>query len=108
MFPAIAIVYIVIKGAFFAGLVKAFSLSPSIRKAIVFGILWTAGVAALSTVYFNPDMLEAMGLSWDTRRTWLAWNLGLSTLYFTLLAWFEDSGSFWWVIRVAGVGLVIL
>lgn len=108
MFAPIAIVYIVIKGAFFAGLVKAFTLSPSIKKAIVFGVIWTAGVGALSYIYFNADLLRAMGISWDTRQKWLMWNLGISTLYFALLSWFEDAGFFWWIILVAGVCLVIL
>lgn len=108
MFVPIAIVYIVIKGAFFASLVKAFTLGPSTRKAVVFGLLYTAGVGGLSYIYFNPEMLRAMGVVWETRQKWLLWTFGLSTLYFALLAWFEDAGILWWIILVAGVGLVIL
>ena len=108
MFESIAIVYLIVKGAFFAGLVKAFTFAPSTKKAIAFGILYTLGVGGLSFVYFNPEMLQLMGITWDTRQKWLTWTFCLSTLYFWLLARFDDAGFLWWLILASGVGLVIL
>jgi hypothetical protein len=107
MLSPILVTYFVFKGAFFAGLVKAFTMHPSTKKAIVFGIIYTVGVGGLSAVWLSPEMLAAMGLEWDTRPVWLMWNLGLSTLYFLLLDWFEDAGAVWWLILAAGVGLVL-
>jgi hypothetical protein len=108
MVPAIAVIYLVFKGAFLAGLIKAFTSNDSLsRKPIMIAGIYTAGVAALSYIYFNPAMLRSMNVAMADRRVWLFTTFLLASLYFWLLAKFEDAGALWWAILILGLGLLI-
>ncbi|WP_152052559.1 hypothetical protein [Tautonia marina] len=108
MLTSVAIFYLVIKGAFLAALVKAFTSSDSLmEKPIMMAVIYTLGIAGLSYVYLNPSMLREMGISWEDRRIWLGTTFLLAALYFWLLAKFENAGALWWAILMLGLGLVI-
>ena len=108
MFAPIALFYLLIKGAFLAGLIKAFTSNDSLMsKPIMFAGIYTLGIAGLSYIYLNPSMLREMGLAMQDRQIWLGSTFVLSALYFWLLAKFENAGALWWAILLLGLGLVI-
>lgn len=95
--------YFALKFAFFFGLLRAFILFEPLQRHWVFiAILYTAGVAFLSGAFL---------LDWDSTvgvrhwQNWLGITLGLSLLYFWLLSKFEE-GTIFWLLILAGVGLV--
>lgn len=108
MLAPVVLFYLVIKGAFLAGIIKAFTNSDSLMaRPIMMAALYTLGVAGLSFVYLNPSVLREMGMAMEDRRVWLGTTFLLASVYFWLLARFEDSGALWWAILLLGLGLVI-
>jgi hypothetical protein len=108
MLTPVLIFYLVIKGAFLAGIIKAFSTNDSLMaKPIMMAAIYTLGVAGLSFVYLNPSMLREMGIVWEDRKVWLGTTFLLAAVYFWLLSKFEDAGALWWMILLLGLGLVI-
>jgi hypothetical protein len=116
MFSSILVYYFLIKIVFFFGLVRAQVRFDLIRDHWLFlGLLYTSGVAFLSFVYlvswqdplwapWQVHVAEMLGVS-----PWLAW-LGetflLSTLYFWLMARF-DEGVIFWTLLLLGIPLVM-
>lgn len=91
--------FFAVKFAFFLGLVRsAVRFEPLGERPVTLAALYTAGVAFLSW-YLVVDRL-----AWGR---WLAITFVLATIYFWLLNRFEDAGLLWWLILIAGVGLVL-
>jgi hypothetical protein len=104
MFEPILIVYLVIKAAFFATLLKAFVSSESLQeKPWLMALVYTGGVAALSYIYF----VMGGAISPDYWKHWVIVNLVLSFLYYWLLARFEDVAVIYWTVLILGLGLII-
>lgn len=104
MFTPILIVYIVIKGAYFATLLKAFVSSESLQeKPWLMAFLWTAGVGVLSYIYFVMGGI----ISKEYWIHFLVMSFVLSFLYYWLLAKFEDVGVIYWTVLILGLGLII-
>jgi hypothetical protein len=116
MFLSILTYYFFIKVVFFFGLVRAQLKFDLIKDHWLFlGILYTAGVGFLSFVF----LVSWQNLSWAPWQIrvaetvgvspWIAW-LGetflLSTLYFWLMAKF-DEGVIFWTLLLLGILLVM-
>lgn len=98
-----AILYLIIKAAFFATLLKAFVSSETLQeKPWLMSIVWTAGVGGLCYVYFVTSGAVTMRYF----QIWVGANLVLSFFYYWLLAKFEDVWVVWWTVLILGLGLV--
>jgi hypothetical protein len=116
MFYSILTYYFFIKIFFFFGLVRAQAKFDLVKDHWLFlGLLYTGGVAFLSFVF----LVSWQTLSWapwqmrvaETLGTspWLAWvgeTFLLSTLYFWLMAKF-DEGVIFWTLLLLGILLVM-
>ncbi len=118
MFASMAVVYILIKAAFLAGLIKAAVSSEDMgRRPLLLAAVYTLGIGALSFVFFNPEVLSSLHMPWpdrvigsvavDGRVFWLGTTFLITALYFWLLARFENAGMLWWSILLGGVLLII-
>lgn len=118
MFEMIFLYYILIKITFFYALVRAQFRYDLIKDHYLFlGILYTAGVAFLSYSYLvswkGQDFLNGP-LIMPVSRTlgvtpWQAWlieTLALSTIYFKLMARF-DEGVVFWTLLLLGIFVAI-
>ncbi len=95
--------YVGLKAAFLYGLVHSFAKYESLQKHWLFlGLLYTAGIALLSWVFI---MAPADAPDWWQWKLWLAKSLVLAVVYFRLLERFEE-GFLFWLLLVAGLGLV--
>lgn len=94
--------YLAIKGIFFYSLVHSFVKFDLLRKHWLFmALLYTGGMAFLSFVW-----IVAPGqMSFDAWKKWLVATLVLVVVYFKLLDRF-DEGVLFWILLVAGMGIV--
>ena len=114
MFEMILLYYILIKITFFYGLVRAQFRYDLIKDHYLFlGILYTAGVAFLSyaflvswrgQTFLNGPLIvpvsQALGVTlWQA---WLILTFILSTIYFKLMARF-DEGVIFWTLLLLGI-----
>jgi hypothetical protein len=114
----VLVYYFFIKLVFFYGLVRSQVRYDLVRDHYLFlAILYTAGVAFLSLAFLVswggqdfPDRMLEIRLSQMTGMTkwkvWLGVTLLISTIYFKLLARF-DEGVIFWTLLLLGV-LVVL
>ncbi len=98
------IVYFALKFGFFLALVRSFVTYEALHKHfLALSVLYTVVVAGLSYAFL---------LSWQPVVDWAAWGkwLGLtlliSSVYFWLLARYED-GVIFWILLLAGVGVCL-
>ena len=90
--------YIAIKAMFFYSLVHSFVKFENLQKHWLFlALLYTAGVALLSFVWFVLPGQMQIG-AWQT---WLVKTLVIAVIYFKLLDRF-DEGVMFWILLVAG------
>jgi hypothetical protein len=116
MFSAFATIYLFIKLVFFFSLVRIQVKSDAMKDHFLFlGILYTAGIAVISYVYlmgwqdfqWPPWQYRiAATLGVTPRIAWLGESLVLSTLYFWLMARF-DEGVIFWTLLLLGVPFVV-
>ena len=115
MFLSVAIYYLGMKLAFFYILVRLQVKFDTLKDHWLFlGILYTAGVAFLSYVFLF-SWAEFPWPSWQVRvaqnfgvspwQAWLGETLLLYTLYFWLMAKF-DEGVIFWTLLLLGIPLV--
>lgn len=119
--------YYGLKLTFFLGLLRSFVKFDTLQNHTLFlGILYTAGIAFLSYVFFLSYQETVVWRTWEMRLVillmprehhapgiigWRAWQLWLvETLvlmitYLRLLARFDDGGMFW-LILILGLGLI--
>jgi hypothetical protein len=112
---SIASFYLFIKFVFFYSLVRTqVRFEPMKERWLFLGVLYTAGIAFLSYVFivswqrvtwapWQNRVAQALGVS-----PWLAWvgeTFLLSTLYFRLMAKF-DEGVIFWTLLLLGLLLV--
>jgi hypothetical protein len=116
MFFTVAVYYLGMKVAFFYSLVRLQVKFDTLRDHWLFlGILYTAGVAFLSYVFlfsweesfpwpaWQVQVARNFGMSpWQA---WMAETLVLYTLYFRLMAKF-DEGVIFWTLLLLGIPLV--
>jgi hypothetical protein len=115
MFYSLASLYLFMKFVFFYSLVRIqVKFEPMKDHYLFLGVLYTAGIAFLSYVFlvswqtlnwapWQNRVAQTLGVS-----PWLAWvgeTLILSTLYFRLLAKF-DEGVVFWTLLLVGLLLV--
>ena len=92
--------YLFVKFAFLFGLVRAaVRFEPLQERPFFMAALFTGGIAFLSVMMLGIN-------DWRRWEWWLARSFFLSWLYFWLLGRFEDAGLLWWVVLLAGLGLV--
>ena len=118
MLFTVSLYYFFIKITFFFALVRAQVKYDLVKDHYLFlGILYTAGVAFLSLAFlvswegqdFPQRALEfrvsqALGITpW---RAWLVETLVLSTIYFKLMAKFDD-GVIFWTLLLLGIFVAI-
>jgi hypothetical protein len=111
------IYYYFIKITFFFALVRAQLKSDLIKDHFIFlGVLYTAAVWFLSYMFMvssrGPDSVPGRDWAWEIQLstalnqtrwvTWLAETLLLSTLYFKLMAKF-DEGVIFWTLLLLGI-----
>lgn len=104
MFAGLAIIYLIMKGALFAALLKAHISSESLQeKPWLLAGIYTVGVGVMSYFYLN--------LEWASNprfmQLWLGVSFVLSYLYYWLLAKFEDTWVVWWTVLILGLGLIV-
>jgi hypothetical protein len=95
--------YIAIKAMFFYGLVHSFVKFETLQKHWFFlALLYTAGVVLLSWVWFvAPDEApDYRAWQWFWLKTAI-----IAVIYFKLLQRF-DEGPLFWILLVAGLGVV--
>jgi hypothetical protein len=115
----IAIYYYFIKIVFFFALVRAQIKSDLLREHVLFlGVVYTAAVAFLSYAFLvswqGQDIVPGRYWEFQLSKTlgvtqWVAWlgeTLLLSTVYFKLMAKF-DEGVIFWTLLLLGI-LVVL
>jgi hypothetical protein len=112
---SVLLYYLLIKTFYLFSLVRTQTRFEPMRDHWLFlGVLYTAGIAFLSYAFLESwDAIAWQG--WQTRlaanlgvtpwQAWLGETLVLSTLYFRLLARF-DEGLLFWVLLPLGLGLV--
>jgi hypothetical protein len=94
--------YIAIKAAFFFGLVHSFVKFENLQRHWLFvALLYTAGVALLSWIWIIAPGRQPF----ETWRNWLIVTGVLAIVYFKLLERF-DEGILFWMLLLAGIGLV--
>jgi hypothetical protein len=104
---SINLYYFGLKTVFFYMLVYSFIKFENLQRHWLFlSLLYTAGVAFLSFVF-----LLAPGIAryWGSMNYWWIWlgqTLVIAAVYFKLLARF-DEGILFWLILMAGVGVVL-
>ena len=98
------IIYLSLKGLLLLGLARAYVLYEPLQKSWLFwSLFYTAGVAALSWVFFLSMRPEIPNREWQL---WLLKTFILVVVYFKLLSKF-DEGFLFWVIFLGGwIGLV--
>ena len=95
--------YIAIKAMFFYSLVHAFVKFENLQKHWLFlAMLYTAGVAGLSWVWFMAPQPAADHGLW---RMFLLKTAVIAVVYFKLLERF-DEGWMFWTLLIAGLGVV--
>ena len=95
--------YYVLKTMFLYSLVRSFVRYEPLQKHFLFlSILFTAAVAFLSyaLLYSSWEVMP-----WRAWEIWLGKLFLLTLLYFWLLSKF-DEGPFFWLLLLAGLGLV--
>jgi hypothetical protein len=114
----ISIYYFLIKIVFFYSLVRAQVKYDLIKDHYLFlGILYTVAVAFLSFCFFwgfEGENFPDRPLEWKVSqllgttkwRAWLVETLVLSTVYFKLMAKF-DEGVLFWTLLLLGIGVAI-
>ena len=103
MFASVLIYYAVMKAIFLFSLVRIQVQFETMKDHWLFlGVLYTAGIAFLSYVFI---MAPQDVPDWRSWQIWLAKFLGLSILYFWLLAKF-DEGVIFWTVLLCGILLV--
>jgi hypothetical protein len=115
MFYYVAGYYLAMKAFFFFSLVRIQVKFETMKDHWLFlGVLYTAGVAFLSYVFlmswqefpwpdFQVRIARRFGITpWQA---WLGETLALSTLYFKLMAKF-DEGVIFWTLLLLGILLV--
>jgi hypothetical protein len=103
MFVSVLIYYYVIKTIFLFSLVKIQVQFETMKDHWLFlGVLYSAGIAFLSYVFI---MAPQDFPNWRDWQIWLAKFFCLSTLYFYLLARF-DEGVIFWTVLLLGLGLI--
>jgi hypothetical protein len=115
MFPSLLIYYLFMKLVFFYSLVRIQIKFDTMKDHWLFlGILYTSGVAFLSYVFLFSwqdfpwaDWQVRLGANFGISpwQAWLVETLLLSTLYFRLMAKF-DEGVIFWTLLLLGVLLV--
>jgi hypothetical protein len=115
MFYYLASYYLFIKAVFFFSLVRTQVKFDTMKDHWLFlGILYTAGVAFLSYVFLFSwqrfqwpawQLRVARNFGIEPEYAFLAETLILSTLYFRLLAKFDEGVIFWTLLLV---GLVVV
>jgi hypothetical protein len=96
--------YLAVKFFFLFGLVRAsVKFEPLQERPILLAALYTAGIAFLSWAFLLNQMATIPWRQWEL---WLAKSFGLAWLYFWLLGRLEDAGVVWWIVLLAGFGLV--
>jgi hypothetical protein len=116
MFYYLASYYLFLKAVFFFSLVRIQVRFDTMKDHWLFlGILYTAGVAFLSYVFLFSWQEEFQWAGWQRRvarnfeikpeHAFLAETLIVSTLYFRLLAKF-DEGVIFWTLLLLGVLVV--
>jgi len=105
--PLINLYYFGLKAVFFYGLVHSFVKFDPLQKHWIFlSVLYTAGVAFLSYVFLiGPGIAQYWG-SWRLWEIWLGETVVIAAVYFKLLARF-DEGILFWLLLMAGVGVVL-
>ena len=104
MFASVLIYYYVMKAVFLFSLVRILVKFETMKDHWLFlGVLYTAGIAFLSYVFF----MAPAGFSWigGAGRSGSPSFSALSTLYFWLLAKF-DEGVIFWTVLLLGMLLV--
>jgi hypothetical protein len=115
MFYYVAGYYLAMKAAFLFGLVRIQVKFETMKDHWLFlGVLYTLGVAFLSFVFLT-SWQEFPWPAWQRRvaaviglspwQSWLAQTFVLSTLYFWLMAKF-DEGVIFWTLLLLGILLV--
>lgn len=103
MFATVVTYYICMKFFLLYSLVRAQVAYEPLQKHFIFlGALFSAGVAFLSYVFI---MSPQNAPDWQAWQVWMGKTLGLSILYFWLLAKF-DEGIIFWILLLGGVLLV--
>ena len=118
MASTIYLYYFLIKIAFFFSLVRAQVKYDLVKDHYLFlGILYTAAVAFLSFAFLvswqGQDFLDSAWVRYVSRllgvTPWVAWLIGtliLSTIYFKLMARF-DEGVMFWTLLLLGIFVAI-
>jgi hypothetical protein len=103
MFYSLATLYILLKMGFLYSLVRVQVQFDVMKEHFIFlGVLFTSAMAFLSYVFLLSYQQSPDFRAWQI---WLAQTLGMSTLYFWLLAKF-DEGVIFWTLLLLGVFLV--
>lgn len=124
--------YLALKIVLFMSILRAFiKFEPLQKYAIFLAVLYTAIVAGLSWVFFIAPQVSlhrtlewrgwemrlvvlllpksqwsAASIGWRAWQLWLVETFLLMVVYLRLLAKFED-GTIYWVILIAGLGLIL-
>ena len=94
--------YYAIKAAFFFGLVHSFVKFENLQKHwFSIALLYTAGLALLSWVWIIAPGRSDVA----TWRNWLIASGVIAVIYFKLLERF-DEGTLFWMLLMAGLGVV--
>lgn len=105
LLEAVGIVYLVIKGAFFASLLKVHLSSEAMKeRPFWMALIYTAGIALLSYIYFNPLLVGPTMVRWEH---WVGMSFVLAFAYYWTLAKFEEVPIIWWPTLILGLGLII-
>ncbi len=103
VFASVILYYYIMKAVFLFSLVRILVKFDTMKDHWLFlGILYTAGIAFLSYVFL---MAPQDVPDWRSWQIWLAKFFALSTLYFWLLAKF-DEGVIFWTVLLLGMLLV--
>jgi hypothetical protein len=115
MFYSLALTYLFIKLVFFYSLVRIhLRFEPMKDRWLLLGVLYTAGVAFLSYVFLMSwqsfswapwQIRVALKLGVSPWQAWVGETFVLSTLYFRLMAKF-DEGLIFWMLFLSGLLLV--
>jgi hypothetical protein len=103
MFATISLYYYLMKTVFLFSLVRTLVKFDTMKDHWLFlGILYTLGITFLSYVFLVAPLENPPWREWQI---WLAKTFALSTLYFWLLAKF-DEGVIFWTVLLLGILLV--
>jgi hypothetical protein len=104
LFQSLSILYLLIKAAYFASLLKAFVGSEALQsKPLMMALMYTAGVGGLSYFYLYPVWQQNPNWMW----TWVGLSLAASYVFYWILARYEDVWVIWWTTLIGGTILII-